>query len=793
MSSDSRVDLLQYELPASEVAFTISDADMQRLDPGEPSFRIIGQGRALQAITMARGIRAKGYNLFVTGPSGTGKRTAVQRILENSPPGPGYDDIICVHNFAQEDSPIILRLPPGTAPLFRAGVAGLVELVGDHVQEAVETQSFRSVRDDILLSAEEQENSALKRFETRIEAEGFRLVELDDESRMPDLVPVVRGRPTNFEDLQRQVSEGRMPQADYQDLRQRYFRYIDEMQGMFERLHDSRAQAEAQLNEAKAQILEPVIQQQVEELRTRFPGPRVSEWLERIGQEMLGGLSDFLPEGGADGETPGRPDPLARYGINVLVTRDPDGSAPVVFENSADHHKLFGYIDAGPDPTAESRPDFRSLRPGSAMQASGGFLVLRAEDILTNEESWNTLRRLMRDGEVEIRNPSGPFPIYVPQLRPEPIPLNVKVVIMGTEPLYEILYNRDEEFQRLFKIPAEFDWMMDRHEESMREYLGFMRMIQSEEGLLELAPSGMAAVMEHAVRLSELRSKLSTRFSLLADLLREADYWASSDGGRPLDRTAVQRALAQRQYLSNLPEEKIDEQIRGGELILRVDGTDVGRINGLAVIDRGYYAFARPMVITARTAPGSEGIVNVERESGLSGEIHDKGVYILEGFLLSRYARNFPLAIRASIVFEQSYVEVDGDSASSTEIYVLLSAIAGLPLRQDLAVTGSVNQMGEIQPVGGVSEKVEGFFSVCRQLGLTGKQGVIIPRTNIESLVVSTEIQQAVADGQFHIYAVSHIDQGIEILTGKKVSAVDRLVKDRLLSMAEQAKEYGGS
>jgi predicted ATP-dependent protease len=329
-------------------------------------------------------------------------------------------------------------------------------------------------------------------------------------------------------------------------------------------------------------------------------------------------------------------------------------------------------------------------------------------------------------------------------------------------------------------------------------------MIVRDESLLPLSYDGMAAILEYAVRLSEFRDKLSTRFSQIADVVREAHYWASRSERGEIDREAVAQTLAERAYLANLPEEKIDEQIQSGELLISVREPAIGRINGLAIVDRGYYAFARPMLITARCAPGDKGIINIERESGLSGEIHDKGVYILEGFLQSRYAKTFPLSVYASICFEQSYIEIDGDSASSAEVFVLLSALAEVPLRQDIAVTGSVNQMGEIQPVGGISEKVEGFFAVCKQSGLTGRQGVIVPTQNRNNLILSHETQQAIRDGHFHIYAVSAIDEGMEILTGiesgrrtqrgsYKSGTINGFVEKRLRDMASQVKHAGSS
>ncbi len=494
---------------------------------------------------------------------------------------------------------------------------------------------------------------------------------------------------------------------------------------------------------------------------------------------------------------------FARYSLNIVVDHTDTQGAPVVFENNPDSSKLFGLLESQQE-SAEPKPMHQLLRAGSLLQASGGFLILRADDILHQEEVWNGLKRAMEDSITEIRNHPGPYGMPGPALKPDPVPIHLKVIMMGTEGLYELLYNIDEDFQKLFKVPAEFDSVMPRNDQAAREYIAFSRMICEEEGLFPITIDGLSAVIEYGVRLAEHRNHISTQFSLVADLLREAHYWAGRMNTNRITSEVIHRAFNERRFFANLPEEKIDEQIQSGELLIDLQGSAAGRINGLAILDRGYYAFGRPMLITARVAPGSEGIINIERESGLSGEIHDKGIYIIEGYLQTKYAAEFPLNIRASIAFEQSYSEVDGDSASSTEIYVLLSAISGIPLRQDIAVSGSVNQAGEIQPVGGISEKVEGFFHICRKLGLTGKQGVVIPRRNLDMLIISKEVQEAIQNGFFHIYAIDTIDQGLEILTGVEAGipnkkghypaeSLNGKIEKRLREMALLVKEFGGS
>ncbi|MDP3179233.1 MAG: AAA family ATPase, partial [Spirochaetaceae bacterium] len=475
---------------------------------------------------------------------------------------------------------------------------------------------------------------------------------------------------------------------------------------------------------------------------------------------------------------------------------------PVVVENHPTAANLFGSVEPKPEDEGDTRTAYLRIRTGSYLRAAGGTLVLRAEDVLADEEAWLRLKRALQDGRADIQNRDGPLG---PSgwLKPEAPKIEVKVIMIGGESTYDILYQTDPDFQKLFKIHAEFDSSMPLNDEALRDYAAFARRVAGDEGLLPLDTDGLAAVMEQGSRLTEYRSRLSTRFGAIADLLRESDYRARLAGQASIGSAAVRAAVEARSQLANLPEEKLEDMIATGEIILQASGEAIGRVNGLAVHDRGYYAFGMPAVISAQVSPGEGGVINIEGESGLSGEIYDKAVLIVEGFMRSRYARDFPLAVTASICFEQSYTAVEGDSASSTAVYALLSAIADIPLRQDVAVTGSLNQIGQVQPVGGVNEKIEGFYRVCRHAGLTGSQGVMIPRRNIVNLTLSREVQEAIATGRFRIWAVSTIDEGIEVLTGMRAGKVDARgdfpqdsfngkVRRELLRMAKTVKSYIG-
>jgi predicted ATP-dependent protease len=793
-------------MSAEELHFAITGDEISALDDGRAEFEVIGQPRALRALHMAVRMPGKGYNVFVTGMPGTGKRTAVMKVLEHYRGDLSrLRDIALVYNFRTPDKPKPLYFKPGEAVAFRKSLATLVSNMSERVHRLAEDHGFKERRDDIVLNAEGSENEALRSLEQKLHQDGFQMIQVNEENdQRTDIAPVLFGEAVSFEDLQRYVSAGEIDEQEWRTIREKYYRYMDEMNQIFQRLRSERSEAEQDLKKLRRESVQPYIQEEIAQLQQRFPDDRVAAYLDELGRDIAEHLEWFEPaleDREAERE---RQNNLERYDINILVDHSDTERAPLVFESHPDYQKLFGCQEYSYESGGEPRSSFHMLHAGSVLQAAGGYLVLRAEDILTQEESWNALKRAIQDGITEIRNTPGPFTPHAGGLKPEPIEVNLKVIILGSEHLYELLYNSDEEFGKLFKVPAEFDSVMPRTDETTRQYLGFMRMIGREESLFPMSYDGMAALLEYTVRLSEFREKLSTRFSQIADVIREAHYWAGELGRSEIDRSAVQRALDERAYLYSMPEEKIDEQIRTGELLIDVHERAVGRINGLAIVDRGFYAFARPILITARAAPGDKGIINIERESGLSGEIHDKGIYILEGFLQSRYARSFPLSLYASICFEQSYIEIDGDSASSPEVYVLLSAIADIELRQDIAVTGSVNQMGEIQPVGGISEKVEGFFEVCKNSGLTGAQGIIIPERNRENLILSRELQQAVAENRFHIYAVDTVDEAMEILTGMeagdrtqkgsyKAGTINALVEKRLREMAQQMKNSGSS
>ena len=748
-------------------------ASPQGSAPLPPAAVLIGQPRAIRALELGTAIDAPGYNIFVSGPPGTGRQTAVKKILAQLPPSKTVRDLVYVNNFLRPDNPVVLALPQGKGPQFKARMHEMIESLKSRIKQELSGEAYRNPRDQLLKKTEFQETHLISAFEAKLALDGFKMTQVEDTESDPgamDIVPVFEGQPLSFDELQEKVSAGEIPETQWNQTREIYYRHIDEMRSLFDNLREARVQMEKDLQKLQVASVRPVLRRQVQAIQRAFPYLAVKVWMTTLTKDVEANLhfftSDKAPEDGT-----GAP-PLSRYGVNVLVDHGTDPKLPVVFETRPTPARLFGTIESRPDPQGESRSNFLMIKPGSLHQASGGYLVLRAEDILNQEETWPLLKQTLQNGEVEIQASAGPFgPTTL--LKPQPYEVKVKVVIMGNQGVYDFLIQEDPEFGRLFKISAEFDPVMELTPTTVNEYRVFIDNHLSKHNLLPMDESGRQEILEYGVRLAGHRRRLTTQFSQIADLLTESAYWAKRAQQQTIDRKAVARALEERQYLFSLPEEKMDEQVSEGQILLSVTGSAVGQVNGLAVLDRGSSSFGRPMRITAVAGPGEDGIVNIEGEAGLSGEIHDKGVLILHGLIRDKFARDFPLALSASVGFEQSYGGIDGDSASSTEAYAILSAISGVALRQDLAVSGSVNQRGEIQPVGGITEKVEGFYYTCKKQGLTGTQGVIIPRSNIQNLVLNQEVQEAIRKGSFHIYPVTTIDEGLFLLSGREMGNMD--------------------
>lgn len=731
---------------------------------------IIGQDRALRALQTGLDIKNLGYNIFITGMVGTGRTTSIKQLLEGLKKGdPPPDDLLYVNNFRNADEPRLIQLPAGQGRSFVEAMNDLISRLQHSIPDWLKSPYYTEHRDAIIESQQARQKEILKAFEEETAKEGFSVIQVQMGLFVkPDLIPVIDDQPVPFPKLEQAAREKKFDEKTLSALKTKYADLSKKLEAIFEELREIDDKTRLDLKSFDKESITPVIAAAVDEIRTRFPQPKVAEYLDEVEAGLIGNIDLFKSDPKKEEEKRGElaVDPFLEYRVNLLIDNTGLDHAPVVIETNPSYVNLFGSIDSSISRFGSWLTDFTKIKAGSFLKANGGFLVLNALDALVESGVWPTLKRTLRNQTLEIQNFASLFLLSMKTLKPEPIKVNVKVVMIGDEEIYNILFFQDEEFKRIFKIKSEFDTEMPRSDDAVRDYVRFIRKISDEGGLLPFDRTGMAAVIEHGIRLSGRREKLSTLFHRLADVIREADYWARKDGREAVQGVHVEQAVRERFERINLIERKIQEMIAEGTILIETSGGVVGQVNGLAVYSMGQAAFGKPSRITARTSVGRAGVINIEREADLSGQTHNKGVLILGGYLRGKYAVDRPFALSASIAFEQSYGGIDGDSASSTEVYAILSALSGLPLRQDIAVTGSLNQKGEIQPIGGVNEKIEGFFDVCRAQGLTGTQGVMIPVQNVRNLMLRRDVVAAAAEGRFHIYPVRTIDEGIEILTG---------------------------
>ncbi|HOE13799.1 MAG TPA: ATP-binding protein [Candidatus Saccharicenans sp.] len=761
-----------YELKPEELAWSCPE----ELIPFESTAEclacegIIGQEKALKSLETGLEIKSRGYNIFITGLVGTGRTTTIKKFLERIKVGqPVPDDLLYVNNFKKPEEPLFLSLPAGKGRLLSDGLDRLINMLKANIPELLKSQFFQERKQSIVDSQQRKQREVLQKFNDLVSAEGFAVIQVQmGLFTRPDLLPVIEGQPTPFNKLEALAKEDKFPKKKLEELKKKYSQLTDQLEKVISQLKAIDDETQLLLKNQEIEVCSPLIKGGLNDLRQGLPFPAVQSYLEEIEKNLLEDLDLFKGQKTEDENQPEEFDPFLDYRVNLLVDNSDLQGAPVIMEITPNYINLFGTIEYSYGHFGLGQTDFTKIKAGSFIKANGGYLVLNALDVLSEAGVWASLKRTLRYQTYEIQNPVSPFLISTKRLKPEPIKCDVKVIMIGDDYLYNLLYFLDDDFKKIFKVKAEFDSEMEKTEKTIIDYATFIKKISNEDKLQPVGRDGIAAIVEFGVRQAGRQKKLSTRFHLIADVVREADYWARKNGHQLVSRQDVQTAIKEKVERVNLVERKIREMIEEGTILIDTQGKTVGQVNGLAVYDTGELTFGQPTRITARTSMGRAGVISIEREADLSGKTHNKGVLILAGYLRGKYAQNKPFALSASIAFEQSYSGVDGDSASSTEVYAILSSLSGLPLRQDLAVTGSLNQKGEIQPIGGVNEKIEGFFAVCRAKGLTGTQGVIIPYQNVSNLMLSEEVVQAVKNGQFHIYPIKTIDEGLEILTGVK-------------------------
>jgi len=759
----------------------------------------IGQERALEALRFGIGMRRQGYNLFLLGPSGTGKYTTVRQYLEKRvveedvPP-----DWCYVNNFVQPNKPRTLRLPPGLGVRLRDDMKTLVDELRDSIPAAFKDDAYRARREAIEAEFKEMQDKALDDLREKAKEKGFALLQ----TQMGlGLTPMRDGEALSSEDF------AQLPEEEQERIKA-------DMETLQEQLQEAMAQVPAWVTEKREKVREVdrattdlALRHSFGKLAKRYQDlPAVLEYFSAVQEDVLENVEQFLPR--APGSTEGEADPEAvketefrAYKINLIVDHSGTRGVPVVYEDQPSHLNLHGRIEHlthhGTHVT-----DFCLIKPGALHRANGGYLILDAHKVLLQPQAWENLKRTLRAREIRIESLAESMNLVsAVNIEPEAIPLNVKIILVGERLLYYQLSALDPDFDELFKVPVDFEERLDRNGETAGLYARMIGTVARQENLRAFDCEAVARVIEHASRLAGDSEKMSTHMASLVDLIRESDFWAGEVDRDVVSSADVQRAIDAWIRRADRVRERIHEEIHRGTVLIDTTGEAVGQVNGLSVIGMGSYTFGQPNRITAQVRLGRGEVVDIEREVELGGPTHSKGVLILAGFLGGRFAADRPLALSASLVFEQSYSGVDGDSASSAELFALLSALSDAPVNQGLAVTGSVNQHGRVQAIGGVNEKIEGFFDVCSGAGLTGGQGVLIPASNVKHLMLREDVVDAVTKGEFSIYPVETIDQGIEILTGVPAGerdaredypegSINRRVKDRLEDLAEKARVF---
>jgi lon-related putative ATP-dependent protease len=775
-----------------------------------PCDEIIGQDRALEAIRLGLDINGIGYNIFVTGLAGTGRFTTIKCLLEEmDKKGKIPNDLCYVNNFKNPDMPHMISLPAGQGDAFKKEMENLIETLKKKIPLMFENETYLNKKKEVVEKFRNKQAEMFREFEKKVNKEGFALVQVQmGPYSRPGIFPLVEGNPVNIEQLESMVEENKFSKEELEKLKEKQTQMINELEDIFKETRKAEKEIKEMLTSLDNEVISPAIKDSISDIKEKFNYEKAHQYLDEVQEDILSNLGRFREKEETPPPIPGlvmpqTVDSFSEYQVNVLVDNSETKGAPIIVETTPNYRNLFGTIERVVERTGIWKTDFLHIKAGSFLRANGGYLIFNALDALTEPWVWPTLKRTLKNQVIEIQTYDPLYFFSTSALKPEPIECNTKVIMIGDAQIYYLLYGLDDDFKKIFKIKADFDSVMNKDNDKIQQYASFIRKICDEDKLRPFDNTGIAAVVEQGVRITGRQKKLSTRFHLIADLLREANYWAEKDGSDVVTEKHVDKAIEKRNYRVNLIEEKIQEMIDDGTILIDSDGRVVGQVNGLSVYNLGDYMFGKPSRITAKTSLGKAGIINIEREAEMSGPIHNKGVFILTGYLRGRYAQDKPITMSASLCFEQSYSGIEGDSASSTEIYALLSSISGLPLRQDIAVTGSVNQKGEIQPIGGVNEKIEGFFDVCKAKGLTGKQGVMIPHLNIDDLMLRKDVVEAVKERKFRIYPVKTIDQGIEILTGVeageklesghfKEETVNGLVDKRLREFGSKIKEFEG-
>jgi lon-related putative ATP-dependent protease len=721
----------------------------------EPLFGVIGQKRAVQAIDFGLNMKCAGYHIFVTGAPGTGKTTIVQDLVkQHAKKLKAPDDLCMVNNFSDEYQPKTVSVASGTGMRFCKRVSKLIQDLKKELPEALSSENYQEKQGKIKNKYSEMRKVITDNLEQKALGKN---IQISKTSSGFQTEPLVDGKPITPEEFQR------LPKQQQEQFEKDMHAIQEEIESTFQEANKIYLAYQSEMEKLTRKTALDVLRDHFIMFRDEYRGRKgVLSYIEALQSDLLDNIDNFIPTGKKQESSE---EFFKRYRVNVLVDNTGLKGAPVLFEPSPTFHNVFGLIEKRAV-MGSVITEFSMVQAGSLLRANGGYLILEIDTVLMNNFVWETLKRTLQNNLLYIEDiPSGSGNMTA-SLRPEPIPVDVKVIVLGSYDIFQSLQNFDFKFNKIFNVRADFDYEVERDHETVQQYAGFIARVCKEENLLPFTAKGVSAIVEFGEKFVSHQKKMTLRLGSVAGILKEADYWARKDGSQLVEEKHVIKAFTEHRFRYNLYEEKIHESYTEDTILVDVDGEVTGQVNSLAIFQIGDYSFGRPSRITAETFMGKEGVVNIEREANLSGKTHDKGVMILSGYLGRTFAQNYPLSLSISITFEQSYGSVDGDSASSAELYAIISSLSGIPINQGIAVTGSVNQKGRIQAIGGVNQKIEGFFEVCQVKGLTGKQGAMIPTANVKNLMLKKEVIRAVEEKKFHIFHVTTVEEGIQILTG---------------------------
>ena len=728
---------------------------------------IIGQERAVKAFNLGLAVKMKGYNIYMSGSSGTGKTTYARTNIEKlAATEPVPDDWCYVYNFDKPKEPIALRFKAGVGKKFKNDMEELMSLVEKELTRVFQSEDYENKKNELVSEYEYHQDELIEQVGKTAQEYDF---VLKHKKSSVCFQPIVNGEAVDEENYEMLTGE------QIADIERRSTLMQEKVSSFLREFHGMEKECEKKIDELENEVGTATISHYFEDFIDKYNEyERAVTYINAVKEDILDNLDYFMEEEEEQQDVLAALMPLLgkksddnvmhRYEVNLIVDHSESKGAPVVVTFNPTYTNLMGETEYDTE-YGSLTTDFMKIKPGLFHQANGGYLIVQAQDICTIPHAWESLRRVIKTKEINLDSIREMLSsITAPSLKPEPIEAQLKVIMVGSDYFYELLSEGDEEFDKFFKIRADFDNEMNRNAENISKIAGFIKSFVKRENTLEFDVGAVCAIIEYSSRAAARQDKLSTRFNYLSEILGEANTWAKLECANIITADHIHKTIFEKEDRLKLYEEKLNDMLEDDVIMIDTDGAEVGQINGLAVLDMGSYAFGTPSRITATTYVGRSGIVNIEKEARMSGQTHDKGVQIITGFLGQTYAQKFPMALSCRVCFEQNYNGIDGDSASSTELYCIISSLAELPIRQGLAVTGSVNQKGEIQAIGGVTQKIEGFFDLCKKRGLTGNQGVLIPVSNVKDLVLKTEVINAVKEGDFHIYPITHIDEGIELL-----------------------------